>query len=397
MDDSQQLLESDLPGASIEPNRERGISVIAGAAIVRVVNNYISAGDFGIVVDGEGTTQVSLTRNVVAGARSGPTEAAIDVRAGAEINIGGEQGLGNHVCGAEFGIRVADTVEPKIDSNQIGPSAATRVRFDSDDRMIWAIRLEDGVEQAKVRNNRITDAARAGISVVGAASRDNSFIGEVSSQSSLGQNQFSGNGIDIDLGADGRSGNDPGDRDRGPNDLLNHPVIVEHVVSQTGARNFRSTFRGTATPGSRVHIYERSNSGERRVTRSQPADRHGRWEVNISVIPKARLRALASTSAGATSEFSAWFMPSQRVRLTAGVNWFAWTGPSMEIGEAMAPLERWLETVWVWDAVDGAWRGWSPLTAGGGGLERLETGNVVRLRLSSGAPPGLLHPGRRRA
>ena len=373
---SEQLLESDLPGALIEPNRERGISVIAGAAQVQVRNNYVAAGEYGIVVADRSTTRVSLTRNVVAGAREGPTEAAIDVRSGTEISIGGEQGLGNHVCGAEFGIRVADTKEPKVDSNEIGPSAATRVRFDSDDRMDWAIRLDDGVERASVRNNRITDAVRAGISVVGSASQDNSLL----------DNQFFGNGIEIDLGADGATPNDQGDRDRGPNALLNHPLLSEHEVRRSG-NQIRSTFRGSATPGSYVQIYERTITGERvLVKRSRRANASGQWEATTLVLPRGELRALASTSAGATSEFSPSFMPSQRVRLTAGVNWFAWTGPSMSVAGAMSPLSAWLETVWVWSASEGRWRGWSPLAVGAGGLERLETGVVVRLQLS-GRPP----------
>ena len=379
-----------LPHAVIRPNRERGISVIAGAAEIELRNNVVAAGDFGVVVDDVNTTRVSLTRNVVAGSRQGPTEAAIDIRAGTEITIGGDFGFGNHVCGAEYGIRVANSGEPRIDSNAVGPSVATRVTFDSDHRLTWAIRLDDGVVRALVRNNLISDAARAGISVVGSSSQDNSLIGGVSSQTSLGQNQFSNNGLDIDLGGDGPTVNDPRDRDRGPNGLLNHPVVAGHTIRQISGSSYRSTFSGTATPGSRVHIFVHDASGERRLTTSQPTSGNGTWEVSTAVIPTGAVRALAATVGGATSEFSPVFLPAQRVKLTGGVNWFVWTGPATGIEEAMSPLLRRIETVWVWNSSEGQWRGWSPLAPPIAGsthdsLQRLETGDVVRLQLSARA------------
>ncbi|MYE06546.1 MAG: hypothetical protein F4Y04_04880 [Chloroflexi bacterium] len=381
------ISDAKLPNAIVRPNRERGISVIAGAAEIRLRNNYVAAGEFGIVVADPITTRVSLTRNVVAGARDGPTEAAIDVRAGTELTIGGEEGFGNHVCGAEFGIRLADTEEATVDSNAIGVSAATRVRFDSDARLLWAIRLDDGVVRARVRNNQIGDAERAGISVVGSASRDNALVGDVSSDSSLGQNQFSGNGLDIDLGGDGRTANDARDRDRGPNDLLNHPVILDHTIRKISDRIFHSTYSGTATPGSRVYIFERSGSSERRLTRSQPTRSSGKWTITIPGIPTGTVRALAKTSVGATSEFSPSFLPSQRLRLRPGANWIAWTGPPMSTEAAMSPLLLWIEAAWVWRSSDSRWQGWSPwappLAAGNqGSLQTLETGDVVRLQLS---------------
>lgn len=381
---------SSLPDAVIMPNLERGISVILGAAEIQLRGNYVAAGDYGVVVDHVSTTQVSLTRNVVAGSRQGQTVAAIDVRAGTEITIGGDAGFGNHVCGAEFGIRLANTEEPKVHSNSVGASVASRVTFDSDHLLDWAIRLDDGVVRAQVSGNRISDASSAGISIVGSSSQDNLLIGTVSSQSSLGQNQFSMNGLDIDLGADGPTGNDLRDRDTGPNRLLNHPVLVEHTLRRISANSYRSTFSGTATRGSRVHIFVRDASGERQLARSQPANSAGRWEVSTAVIPSGAVRALAVTTAGATSEFSPAFLPSQRVKLVGGVNWFAWTGPETTIEEVMSPLLRRLETVWVWKSAEARWVGWSPLVSSApsdrhGGLQTLETGDVVRMQLSSRA------------
>ena len=115
------------------------------------------------------------------------------MRSGAEIVVGGERGSGNHVCGAEFGIRLAATREARVHDNRVGAGVASRVTFDSRAEMQWGIRLDDGVVLARVNKNTIADASQAAISVVGDASQDNSLI----------SNQYLRNGIDIDLGADG--------------------------------------------------------------------------------------------------------------------------------------------------------------------------------------------------
>ena len=380
-DVSLSLVASELPRAQVRPNLQKGISIISGAAEIQVRNNVVAAGDLGIIVADSNTTRVSLTRNVIAGSREGPTTAAIDIQAGTEISIGGEQGYGNEICGAEFGIRLANSEEASISANAIGAGVANRVTFDSDDQMQWGIRLNDESIRTRVRDNRIVDVSLAAISVVGASSQDNALFG----------NQFARNGIDIDLGADGRTVNDTGDRDRGPNQLLNHPIIDDHEVVRISDRQLRSTISGRATPGSVVYIYVNEGSTERRLVRSQPTGRDGTWTATTLEVPSGPLRALATLSAGATSEFSPRFQPAQRLRLRPGTNWFAWSGPSMEIEEAMSPLLRWVQAVWVWKSPDSGWHGWSPhlptdSTGRRGMLERLEPGDVVVLSLS-GRPP----------
>ena len=380
-DVSLSLVASELTRALVRPNRQKGISIISGAAEIQVRNNVVAAGDLGIIVADVNTTRVSLTRNVIAGSREGATTAAIDIQAGTEISIGGEQGYGNEICGAEFGIRLANTEEASISANAIGAGVANRVTFDSDDQMRWGIRLNDGSKRSRVRDNQIVDASLAAISVVGASSQDNALYG----------NQFARNRIDIDLGADGRTVNDTGDRDRGPNQLLNHPSIVDHQVTRISDRHLRSTISGRATPGSVVYIYVNEGSTERRLVRSRPTGRDGMWTATTLEVPSGSLRALATLSAGATSEFSPRFQPAQRLRLRPGTNWFAWSGPSMEIENAMSPLLRWVQAVWVWKSPDSGWHGWSPhlptdSTGRRGTLERLEPGDVVVLSLS-GRPP----------
>lgn len=369
---------ADLPRALIRPNVERGISIIAGAAVIRVEHNYVAAGEYGILLGDAATTRISLTRNVIAGSRQGLTTAAIDVRSGTEIVVGGgDEPFGNHVCGAEFGIRIADTEEPLVGSNAVGAGAASRVTFDSDARMQWGIRLEDRTLRAQVQQNYIADAERAAISVVGDDAQDNR----------LSLNRYSRNALDIDLGADGRTENDPRDRDRGPNGLLNAPTIDDHDVRQVSVSIFSSTFSGTATPGSYIDVYEFNGARWDRIARSQRADHGGRWTARTLELPNAPIRALAMTAAGSTSEFSSLFLPSQRVRLQSGTNYLAWTGPEMAIAEAISPILPWVETVWRWNAHEETWEGWSPRIPAGAGawrgaLGQVRTGDVLRLALS---------------
>ncbi|MCY3568395.1 MAG: right-handed parallel beta-helix repeat-containing protein, partial [Chloroflexi bacterium] len=369
----------DLPNAQIMPNDERGISVIAGAAEIQIVNNYVSAGDFGIVIDGEGTTQVSLTRNVIAGARDGLTEAAIDVRGGVNVNLGGDDDqLGNHVCGATYGIRIAGAEEVTIFSNAVGAGAAMRVTFDSDDAMSWGIRLQDGASRATVRQNHLDEVSSAAISVVGHESQDNN----------LTRNRYGWNGIDIDLDADGVTENDARDRDRGPNDLLNRPRIDEHVVDRISTGVFKSEFSGVATPGSYVEIYVWRNNDWDPIARSGRVGGRGTWLARTLEVARAPIRALAVTGPGATSEFSDVFLPAQRVRLSAGVVRFAWTGPEMPVGEGLEPIARWVDAVWRWDAALSRWDGWFPKVPSLASTSefRVRTGDVLHVRLS-GRPP----------
>lgn len=364
------LSPQQLPLARSMPNRQRAVSVIRGAAQVTIANNAISAGEFGVVVADIETTQVSISDNRIAGSRSGRTTAAIDVRSGTEISIGGgEAAFGNQICGAEHGIRLGTTDQARVMHNAVGSDAAREITFDSDDRMDWGIRLQSGVTQARVQQNHVAGVSQAAISVVGDDSQHNRVT----------DNRYGNNGIDFDLGADGVTQNDDGDRDRGPNGLLNHPVIEQHEVRTRAAGFYQSTFQGRASPGSRIEVYEWRSDDIRIVGRGR-ANAHGQFTAQSPLLPTGPVRALAVTARGATSEFSPGFMPSIRVKVTQGVNQIAWTGPQQPIEQAMAPLRNWLQTVWRWDAETQRWDGWSP-QIDGGSLDRVRNGDVLRLRI----------------
>lgn len=379
------MAAADLPRARIVPNRERGISIIAGASNVRVVSNVIAAGEFGIVVGDERTSRVSLTRNVVAGARSGRTEAAIDVQAGTEIVIGGERALGNHICGAVVALRMSQTEDTSIRGNSIGPDVATRVTFDSDATMGAGIELGVGVRRATVRHNAIAGATGAGIAVTGHDARDNE----------LTENRFGSNGIDIDLGGDGPTSNDRGDGDQGPNGLLNYPTIETHTVVESGFNQLKSTFVGRATPGAHVQLYVLDRERMSPFARtSWAADASGRWEAVTLELPAGSIRALAVSRTRATSEFSPLWEPSRRVKSRSGVSRLVWRGAETAIEEAFGGrLAAMLNTVWRWDGASQSWQGWSPGIPGSS-LERVRHGDVLRVDFRRGAPENFFMPPR---
>lgn len=380
------MASSDLPEARIMPNLERGVSIIAGAAQVRVVNNVVAAGEFGIVVGDAQTSRVSLTRNVIAGARGSVTEAGIDVRAGTEIVIGGERGLGNHVCGATVAVRLAQTEEASLQGNAIGPDAATRVTFDSDDRTEVGVELASGVVRAAVHWNQIAGASGAGIAVTGLDARDNL----------LTENGYEGNGIDIDLGGDGATPNDVGDTDAGPNGLLNYPVIERHEVAEFGRNQLRSTFSGLAAPGARVQLYALDGTRMNPIARTQrPADAQGYWEATTLELPSGSIRALAISRSRATSEFAPPWEPSRRVKLRSGVSQrLVWQGAETAIGDAFAgAVGDAVVSVWRWDAVGQGWQGWAP-AALGSELARVRHGDVLHVEFRRGVPENFFMPPR---
>lgn len=361
---------SALAGAEPLPNRERGVSVVAGANTVYVRANYVLAGEYGVVVRDAATSRVSLHRNQIAGASGAGTRAAIDSSLASEVMIGGEPGLGNILAGADAAVRIAETSAgdcraeasrpvcgTKVGGNRIGAAARTPLAFRAvvEARTGRGVVLEDGTAGIDVRENWITGLAGAGIAVLG-----NDSTGNL-----LEDNVFSGNGgLDIDLGGDGPTPNDAGDADRGPNGLINAPRILEYeAVGQADVSfgHLRVTVAGDAPPGSLVWIYEVDQDGHGPIARGQ-ADSSGRWQAELptDVEPRAALRALAIDPDASTSEFSTPYLRPETRPLQAGFRWIAWLGPERPVADALAELGRRVVSAARWDAEARAWRMWSP-------------------------------------
>ena len=374
---------ADGSAARLAPNREAGVSVIAGASHIRVQGNRIAVGDVGIAVTGADTSLVSLTNNMIAGGRMG-----IELRQPVGINVGGgDRALGNAVCGAETAI-AASQIAPlgeaeglTVTNNLIGDAAQSRVDFAECRSTRLGLVLGEGMQGASVSQNGLSGVGQAAIAITGVDARDNR----------VSKNWFDGNGIDIDLGLDGATLNDEGDDDEGPHDLANYPVIRSVELRRVGPQFIRSTWRGTAEPRSRVELYEVGRRDGSSLTSAQ-ADHRGEWTAISSQLAINAVRALGMTPSGSTSEFSPPFTPTRLQPLSEGVNWLVWNGDTAEIGEALSPLGRSLQAAFRWDAAEQSWDAWSPEWGPLSGWEQLERGDVIAVRLDQRAPKEFFSP-----
>lgn len=110
------------------------------------------------------------------------------------------------------------------------------------------IKLVGGTGGASIgTDNVISGNLGKGISVLGAATIQNAFVGNYFGVDITGTIPIPNGGLPIDLGGDGHTPNDTGDTDIGPNQLLNYPVI-------TGSTS--TTISGTVCSGCDVQIYQ---------------------------------------------------------------------------------------------------------------------------------------------
>ena len=329
------------------PNREKGISVIAGAAEVRLVANQVLAGERGIVVAGAGTTHVSIQRNVVASQGQGVV--GIEVREAHFVTLGGEFGLGNSIAGVQVGIVLVDVEEAVVADNSIGRDFA-RLGFSAALETGVGIELGAGVRAATVEQNNLGGIDGPAITVTGRNARDNRFTRNV-----FGTNA----GLDIDLGGDGPTPNDEGDRDSGPHGLLNTPVIESYQVEREASGRLRSVIRGRGLPGATVEVYSTDPKQTIFWARGR-VGADGRFKAVTLQVPVGDVRAINVANVGGTSEFSAPFPTPARQHVAEGQHWLAIVGDEQPVADAFEQLGSSLEVVWHWDPVVRQWLYWSP-------------------------------------
>ena len=154
--------------------------------------------------------------------------------------------------------------------------------------------------------NTITGNTGAGVAVVGYAF-DNSIRGNVIN---------SNGGSAIDLGGDGRTVNDPGDVDSGPNYLLNYPVITGFSTGAT--THVTGTLSSSPNPSTTFFIDAYADSGTAPVNPGESRRYLGSFQVTTDALGNASFDVtLAAATApgeivtatdtdmyGSTSEFS---------------------------------------------------------------------------------------------
>ena len=128
---------------------------------------------------------------------------------------GGREIIRNNVFGgySSYAVELIGSSNAKIEDNFIGVTP-TGTAVPNGDGMV----LHSNTNNALIQGNVIARNAAKGIRIEGTNSIDNK----------ISQNSFYGNGsLAIDLGNDGFTANDANDADAGPNNLQNHPVLVE--------------------------------------------------------------------------------------------------------------------------------------------------------------------------
>ncbi len=124
---------------------------------------------------------------------------------------------------------------------------------------------------------------------------------------------YENTGLAVDLAADWRTSNDPGDVDSGANDLQNYPVLTAALRVSGGTRVLGS-FNSTALTSFTLDFYQSgacvANTGQAEaylgaLNLTTDADGNASIDTILPVVDVGRyLSALATNSGGSTSEFS---------------------------------------------------------------------------------------------
>ena len=352
------------------PNRERGISIIAGAAEVRVVANQLLVGRRGIVIAGADTSRVSLQRNVIAGPERSPEQGAIGIEArqAADLRIGGDSGLGNSLRGLDTAILLAEIEEAAVSGNRIGAEFAA-VDFPAASDTATGIALGDDVRAATVRENRIGGLSGAAVRVDGANARGNLIT----------RNVFGGNdGLDIDLA----------DHVEAPQT----PTLLSYAVERIPNNQLRNTIRGRGEPGAFVEIYVVGLDRPGALARAYVGG-DGAFEAQTLVLALGDIRAVGVARGGATSEFSAPLPAPARQPIAPrrsgddGLRLLAIEGRERPVAEALAVFGQAAIAAWRWDAAAARWQAWSQYAPDSlHALRTVRGGDVLAVTLAPGVP-----------
>jgi CSLREA domain-containing protein len=135
----------------------------------------------------------------------------------------------------------------------------------------------------------------------------------------LGNSIFSNSGLGIDLDEDGRTANDPGDPDAGPNTLQNFPVLSSVVVTEENTTEIEGTLDSTPSTKRKKRTFtvqffaNPSASGEEGKTflgqKRVATNRQGKASISFVAPEPVRagenfVTATATGPGGNTSEFS---------------------------------------------------------------------------------------------
>jgi hypothetical protein len=139
----------------------------------------------------------------------------------------------NLISGNAIGVEITNGGGNKVQGNYIGTtkSGTGNLGNVSSGVSVSSQGAKNTIGSNGAARNTIAFNGQDGVEISGAGSTGNRI---------LGNSIFSNGGLGIDLGGDGRTANDPGDADTGPNFLQNYPVITS---AKTGRQ--ATTIKGT--------------------------------------------------------------------------------------------------------------------------------------------------------
>lgn len=327
--DPNQQIEFNIPASDPGYDAATGVWKISPAFALPTITEWVSINGYTqpgsspntLAAGSDAVLRIELNGSSV-GAADGLSTSSGGVVSGLAINNFTE-GAGIHISGAAesflvsgnyIGTDTSGTV-PKgnlygvlVDGsrNDIG-GTLPRDRNLISGNMFSGVHISDGgalSRQGKVMGNIVASNGGDGITVVGDAKKHSIYNNSV----------YANGGLGIDLGDDGRTLNDTGDPDTGPNDLQNYPVLSS---ARTEASKTKVKGKLDSTPNETflLQFFKNPRStrdeGKKYIGEKTVTDTDGDGIIPFTFKPKRKVRAgmfvtatATSDSTGDTSEFS---------------------------------------------------------------------------------------------
>ena len=225
-------------GNVVSGNLGVGVHVLGSASVgVHVVGNLIGTTANGTGPLGNGSHGVL----VGAGAR--------------QTTIGGAAAAQRNVVSANggHGIAIAGALDTRVDGNVVGTSADGTTDLGNDGN---GVTISDGATSTRIGGdlsgaaagtaNLISANVGAGIAVLGAATGDNAFLGNVLERNG---------GLGIDLNGDGVDAAREPDADPGANGGIGRPIIARVGTDENGRVEIQAVIETTSDTPVRVDVY----------------------------------------------------------------------------------------------------------------------------------------------
>ena len=301
------VLKIELSGASYPA----GDGLVIGASDSTVKGLVINRWNDGLRIDGAQAIDNKVTGNYIGTDASGTQSlgnfAGVRVSSGSGNTIGGTTAAERNVISGNLygvGVENTDATGNKVMGNYVGPDATGKKDLGgiAGVGIYFAPNNTVGGTTAGARNV-ISGNNETGVVIYG----DNATGNRI-----LSNSIFNNGSPGIDLGEDGPTANDPGDKDTGANNLQNKPVLSSARTGST-TTTVRGKLNSTPNKTFKVQFFSNpSGTDEGKVfigQKSVTTDGSGNVTFAFSPAQKVALgrtiTATATSPGGSTSEFSA--------------------------------------------------------------------------------------------